>query len=106
MTRIIVVGGGAGGLELATKLGRTLGRKGRAKVTLVDMDAFKLELSIVCSPFCHSNGVDTYEVALLRNDSLIDIDSRNDVLGHQSKDDVLKLIKKLKKQYSDIVEMA
>ncbi|PSU35121.1 NAD(P)/FAD-dependent oxidoreductase [Photobacterium lutimaris] len=36
MTRIIVVGGGAGGLELATKLGRTLGRKGRAKVTLVD----------------------------------------------------------------------
>lgn len=36
MTRIIVVGGGAGGLELATKLGRTLGRKGRAEVTLVD----------------------------------------------------------------------
>ncbi|WP_064602905.1 NAD(P)/FAD-dependent oxidoreductase [Photobacterium sp. J15] len=36
MTRIIVVGGGAGGLELATKLGRTLGRKRRASVTLVD----------------------------------------------------------------------
>lgn len=36
MTRIIVVGGGAGGLELATKLGRTLGRKNRAKITLVD----------------------------------------------------------------------
>lgn len=34
--RIIVVGGGAGGLELATKLGHTLGRKNRAKVTLVD----------------------------------------------------------------------
>lgn len=31
MTRIIVVGGGAGGLELATKLGRTLGRKRRAQ---------------------------------------------------------------------------
>ena len=29
MTRIVVVGGGAGGLELATKLGRTLGRKRR-----------------------------------------------------------------------------
>ncbi|MCG3734836.1 NAD(P)/FAD-dependent oxidoreductase [Vibrio cincinnatiensis] len=36
MTRIIVVGGGAGGLELATKLGRTLGRKNRANITLVD----------------------------------------------------------------------
>ncbi|MCA2019139.1 NAD(P)/FAD-dependent oxidoreductase [Vibrio tritonius] len=36
MTRIIVVGGGAGGLELVTKLGRTLGRKRRAKITLVD----------------------------------------------------------------------
>ncbi|KHT64967.1 NADH dehydrogenase [Photobacterium gaetbulicola] len=42
MTRIIVVGGGAGGLELATKLGRTLGRKGRAKVTLVDRKASHL----------------------------------------------------------------
>jgi NADH dehydrogenase len=36
VTRIIVVGGGAGGLELATKLGRTLGRKKRAQITLVD----------------------------------------------------------------------
>lgn len=42
MTRIIVVGGGAGGLELATKLGRTLGRKKRAHVTLVDRNASHL----------------------------------------------------------------
>ncbi|MEX1057706.1 MAG: NAD(P)/FAD-dependent oxidoreductase [Natronospirillum sp.] len=34
--RIVVVGGGAGGLELATKLGRKLGRRGRAEITLVD----------------------------------------------------------------------
>ncbi len=34
--RILVVGGGAGGLELATSLGRKLGKKGKAKVTLVD----------------------------------------------------------------------
>ena len=34
--RIVVVGGGAGGLELATKLGDNLGRPGRAQVTLVD----------------------------------------------------------------------
>ena len=36
MTRIVIVGGGAGGLELATKLGRKLGRKQLATVTLVD----------------------------------------------------------------------
>lgn len=34
--RIVVVGGGAAGLELATKLGGRLGRSGRACVTLVD----------------------------------------------------------------------
>ena len=34
--RIVIVGGGAGGLELATKLGDTLGKRGRAEVILVD----------------------------------------------------------------------
>src|SRR5690606_39212503 len=34
--RIVVVGGGAGGLELVTRLGRTLGKKGKARITLVD----------------------------------------------------------------------
>lgn len=33
---IVVVGGGAGGLELVTKLGRRLGRRKRARVVLVD----------------------------------------------------------------------
>jgi NADH dehydrogenase len=33
---IVIVGGGAGGLELATRLGDTLGRRGRAEITLVD----------------------------------------------------------------------
>ncbi|HYC43597.1 MAG TPA: NAD(P)/FAD-dependent oxidoreductase [Noviherbaspirillum sp.] len=33
---IVIVGGGAGGLELAVKLGRSLGRKGKARITLVD----------------------------------------------------------------------
>ena len=33
---IVIVGGGAGGLPLATQLGRRLGRKGRAEITLVD----------------------------------------------------------------------
>lgn len=34
--RIVVVGGGAGGLELVTQLGDKLGRKGRAHVTLIE----------------------------------------------------------------------
>jgi NADH dehydrogenase len=34
--RIVIVGGGAGGLELATSLGEKLGRKGRASILLVD----------------------------------------------------------------------
>ena len=34
--RVVVVGGGAGGLELATRLGDKYGRGGRAHVTLVD----------------------------------------------------------------------
>ena len=33
---IIIVGGGAGGLELATKLGHKLGKKNTARITLVD----------------------------------------------------------------------
>ena len=34
--RVVIVGGGAGGLELATRLGDTLGRKAKVSVTLVD----------------------------------------------------------------------
>jgi len=34
--RIVIVGGGAGGLELATRLGDSLGKRGRAEVVLID----------------------------------------------------------------------
>jgi NADH dehydrogenase len=34
--RIVIVGGGAGGLPLATQLGQRMGRKGVAEITLVD----------------------------------------------------------------------
>ena len=34
--RIVIVGGGAGGLELATELGDKLGRHGKADITLID----------------------------------------------------------------------
>lgn len=36
MQRIVIVGGGAGGLALATQLGKRLGKKGQAEITLVD----------------------------------------------------------------------
>jgi NADH:ubiquinone reductase (H+-translocating) len=34
--RIVIVGGGAGGLELATRLGHKLGKPGRAHITLIE----------------------------------------------------------------------
>ena len=34
--RIVIVGGGAGGLELAARLGKKLGKKKKAEITLVD----------------------------------------------------------------------
>jgi NADH dehydrogenase len=34
--RIVIVGGGAGGLELATRLGDKLGKRGKAQITLID----------------------------------------------------------------------
>ncbi|MDA7085140.1 NAD(P)/FAD-dependent oxidoreductase [Pseudomonas sp. SA3-5] len=46
--RILIVGGGAGGLELATRLGRTLGKRGKAKITLVDAN-----LTHIWKPLLH-----------------------------------------------------
>jgi NADH:ubiquinone reductase (H+-translocating) len=46
--RIVIVGGGAGGLELATRLGNTLGRRKKATVVLVDHS-----LSHVWKPLLH-----------------------------------------------------
>ncbi len=34
--KIVIVGGGAAGLELATRLGNKLGKKGLAEITLLD----------------------------------------------------------------------
>ena len=34
LKRIVIVGGGAGGLEMATQLGKKLGRKKKAKIIL------------------------------------------------------------------------
>jgi NADH dehydrogenase len=36
LERVLIVGGGAGGLELATRLGNSLGKRGRAQIELID----------------------------------------------------------------------
>jgi NADH dehydrogenase len=46
--RIVIVGGGAGGSELATRLGRTLGKRGAAKIILVDAN-----LTHIWKPLLH-----------------------------------------------------
>lgn len=46
--RIVIVGGGAGGLELATRLGKTLGKRGKARVTLIDAN-----LTHIWKPLLH-----------------------------------------------------
>ncbi|WP_010489708.1 NAD(P)/FAD-dependent oxidoreductase [Pseudomonas sp. S9] len=46
--QIVIVGGGAGGLELATRLGKSLGKRGRAKVILVDAN-----LTHIWKPLLH-----------------------------------------------------
>ncbi len=45
---IVIVGGGAGGLELATQLGETFGKNRKAKITLVDQN-----LTHIWKPLLH-----------------------------------------------------
>jgi NADH dehydrogenase len=56
MKKIVVVGGGAGGLELATKLGNTLGKKKRAHITLIDRNTTHL-----WKPLLHEIAVGTMD---------------------------------------------
>jgi NADH:ubiquinone reductase (H+-translocating) len=62
MHRVVIVGGGAGGLELATRLGKTLGRSGRAKITLVDGN-----LTHIWKPLLHEVAAGSLDAA---NDEL------------------------------------
>ena len=55
---IVIVGGGAGGLILATKLGDRLGRRGKARVTLVDC-----VLTHVWKPLLHEIAAGTLQAA-------------------------------------------
>lgn len=54
--RIVVVGGGAGGLVLATRLGHRLGRRKRARITLVDVS-----LTHIWKPLLHEVAVGTLD---------------------------------------------
>ena len=45
---IVIIGGGAGGLELVTQLGDTLGKSNKAKITLVDQ-----KLTHIWKPLLH-----------------------------------------------------
>ncbi len=55
---IVIVGGGAGGLILATKLGDRLGRRGEARITLVDC-----ALTHVWKPLLHEIAAGTLRAA-------------------------------------------
>ncbi|WP_111641953.1 NAD(P)/FAD-dependent oxidoreductase [Marinimicrobium alkaliphilum] len=56
LPRIVIVGGGAGGLELATRLGDKLGRKGKAQVVLIDRNT-----THVWKPLLHEIAVGTMD---------------------------------------------
>jgi NADH dehydrogenase len=53
---IVIVGGGAGGLVLATRLGHKLGRHGKARITLIDAN-----LTHIWKPLLHEIAVGTLD---------------------------------------------
>ena len=67
---IVIVGGGAGGLELATQLGHTLGKSKKAKITLVDQ-----KLTHVWKPLLHEIAAGT----------LSSSDEETNYFGHAAK---------------------
>jgi NADH dehydrogenase len=71
MHRIVIVGGGAGGLELAVRLGRTLGRGKRAAVTLIDRN-----LTHLWKPLLHEVAAGTLDPGVEALDYL-DLARRN-----------------------------
>jgi NADH dehydrogenase len=63
--RIVIIGGGAGGLELATRLGDRFGRSGRARVTLVDRNPSHLWKPLLHEVAAGSLDVDDHELDYL-----------------------------------------
>jgi NADH dehydrogenase len=65
LPNIVVVGGGAAGLELVTQLGDRLGRRGRARVTLVECARAHLWKPLLHEVAAGSLDPDAYEVNYL-----------------------------------------
>ncbi|MCX7628438.1 MAG: NAD(P)/FAD-dependent oxidoreductase [Methylophilaceae bacterium] len=59
---IVIVGGGAGGLELATRLGDTLGRSGQAVISLVDKNPTHLWKPLLHEVAAGSMDLDEHEL--------------------------------------------
>lgn len=112
---IVVVGGGAGGLELVTRLGNKLGKKRKARITLVDSD-----LTHVWKPLLHevaSGSLDAsaneinyraharkhhYEFQLGRMSGL-DRDTRQLVIAPFHDDDGTEVVPERRIQYDTLV---
>src|SRR2546430_15786541 len=60
--RIVVAGGGAAGLELVTWLGNRLGRRGRARITLVECARTHLWKPLLHSVAAGRPGPGAYEI--------------------------------------------
>lgn len=53
---IVIVGGGAGGLELATRLGKKMGKRNKARITLLDMNR-----THIWKPLLHEVAAGTFD---------------------------------------------
>lgn len=63
--RIVIVGGGAGGLELATRLGDRFGRRGKAHITLIDKSRTHLWKPLLHEIAAGSMDLDHHEIDYL-----------------------------------------
>jgi NADH dehydrogenase len=59
---VVIVGGGAGGLELATRLGETLGKSGKAIISLVDKSPTHLWKPLLHEVAAGSMDIDEHEL--------------------------------------------
>ena len=60
------------------------------------------EVSVLCGEMFYSNGVDTYELAMLHNDCLCYTEiTDGDVLGYLSEEEVTKIMKKIQELPKD-----
>ena len=62
---VVIVGGGAGGLELATRLGDKLGKSGKAAITLVDKASTHLWKPLLHEVAAGSMDIDQHELEYL-----------------------------------------